>query len=126
MAAKKILVADDESHILHVVSLKLQNAGYEVLTASDGQEALELALSEHPDLLITDYHMPQMSGLELCQKLKQDPATAKIPTIMLTARGYQLDENDTGQSGALRMISKPFSPRHLLSTVNEVLMEAAV
>jgi len=126
MAAKKILVADDESHILNVVSLKLRNAGYDVITASDGQEALELALSEHPDLLITDYHMPQMSGLELCQKLKQDPATAKIPTIMLTARGYQLDENDTGQSGALRMISKPFSPRHLLSTVNEVLMEAAV
>jgi len=126
MAAKKILVADDESHILNVVSLKLRNAGYDVITASDGQEALELALSEHPDLLITDYHMPQMSGLELCQKLKQDPATAKIPTIMLTARGYQLDENDTGQSGALRMIRKPFSPRHLLSTVNEVLMEAAV
>ncbi|MGD1277084.1 MAG: response regulator [Tepidisphaeraceae bacterium] len=126
MAAKKILVADDESHILNVVSLKLRNAGYEVVTASDGQEALELALSEHPDLLITDYHMPQMSGLELCQKLKQDPATAKIPTIMLTARGYQLDERDTEQSGVARMISKPFSPRHLLSTVNEVLMEAAV
>src|SRR5580692_265856 len=81
MAAKKILVADDESHILHVVSLKLRNAGFEVLTAADGQEALELAQSERPDLLITDYHMPQLSGLELCQKLKQDPATARIPGI---------------------------------------------
>jgi CheY-like chemotaxis protein len=125
MPAKKILVADDESHILHVVSLKLRNAGYEVVTASDGQEALEMAQSERPDLLITAYHLPQLSGLELCQKLKQDPATAKIPAIMLTARGYQLDPKDTEQSGILRMLSKPFSPRQLLSTVNEVLLEAA-
>jgi CheY-like chemotaxis protein len=125
MAAKKILVADDESHILNVVSLKLRNAGYEVICASDGQEALEMAQADHPDLLITDYHMPQLSGLELCQKLKQDPATAHIPAIMLTARGYHLDTKDTEQSGILRMLSKPFSPRHLLSTVNEVLLEAA-
>jgi len=125
MAGKKILVCDDESHILHVVSLKLRNAGYEVLTAADGQEALELAIAERPDLIITDYHMPSLSGLELCQKLKQDPATAKIPAIMLTARGYQLDPNDTRDSGILRMLSKPFSPRHLLTTMNEVLLEAA-
>src|SRR5580658_705242 len=125
MPAKKILVADDESHILHVVSLKLRNAGYDVVTASDGQEALEMAQSERPDLLITDYHMPQLSGLELCQKLKQDPTTAKIPAIMLTARGYQLDAQDTEQNGILRMLSKPFSPRHLLSTVNEVLAAAS-
>lgn len=124
-ANKKILVADDESHILHVVSLKLRNAGFEVVTAADGQEALELAISEHPDLLITDYHMPQLSGLELCQKLKQDPATAKIPAIMLTARGYHLDPKDTEDNGILRMLSKPFSPRHLLTTVNEVLLESA-
>ena len=125
MGAKKILVADDESHILNVVSLKLRNAGFEVVTASDGLEALELAQTERPDLLITDYHMPQLSGLELCQRLKQDPATAKIPAIMLTARGYQLDVQDTEQNGILRMLSKPFSPRHLLSTVNEVLASAA-
>jgi CheY-like chemotaxis protein len=125
MSAKKILVADDESHILHVVSLKLRNAGFDVLTASDGQEALELAISERPDLLITDYHMPQLSGLELCRKLKHDPITAKIPAIMLTARGYDLDLKDTQDSGILRMLSKPFSPRALLTTVNEVLLEAA-
>jgi CheY-like chemotaxis protein len=124
MSARKILVADDESHILNVVSLKLRNAGFEVVTASDGQEALELAISEHPDLIITDYHMPNLSGLEMCQKLKEDPATAGIPAIMLTARGYHLDPKDTQQSGILRMISKPFSPRQLLATVNEVLVEA--
>jgi two-component system alkaline phosphatase synthesis response regulator PhoP len=121
MSEKTILVADDESHILHVVSLKLRNAGFRVITARDGQEALEMAQAQHPDLLITDYHMPQLSGLELCQRLKQDARTADIPAIMLTARGYHLEPRDTAESGILRMLSKPFSPRHLLSTVNEVL-----
>src|SRR3954471_19890893 len=125
MGEKKILVADDETHILHVVSLKLRNAGFNVLTARDGQEALEMALQEMPDLIITDYHMPQLSGLELCQRLKQDTATSRIPAIMLTARGYHLDPSDTEQSGILRMLSKPFSPRQLLTTVNEVLERAA-
>jgi two-component system, OmpR family, alkaline phosphatase synthesis response regulator PhoP len=121
MSEKTILVADDETHILHVVSLKLRNAGFRVITARDGQEALEMAQAQHPDLLITDYHMPQLSGLELCQRLKQDARTSDIPAIMLTARGYHLEPRDTEQSGILRMLSKPFSPRHLLSTVNEVL-----
>lgn len=125
MSEKTILVADDETHILHVVSLKLRNAGYRVLTAQDGMEALEMAQHERPDLLITDYHMPQLSGIELCQKLKSDPATSGIPAIMLTARGYHLEPHDTEQSGILRMISKPFSPRQLLTTVNEVLLNAA-
>src|SRR5438874_7860892 len=96
---KTILVADDETHILHVVSLKLRNAGYRVLTARDGQEAFEIASAEKPDLLITDYHMPQLSGLELCQKLKQDPATRLIPAIMLTARGYHLEPHDPEPKG---------------------------
>lgn len=121
MSERTILVADDESHILHVVSLKLRNAGFRVLTARDGAEALEMAQQENPDLLITDYHMPELSGLELCQRLKQDEKTSRIPAIMLTARGYHLEPHDTEQSGILRMLSKPFSPRQLLSTVNEVL-----
>jgi two-component system, OmpR family, alkaline phosphatase synthesis response regulator PhoP len=121
LEGKTILVADDESHILHVVSLKLRNAGFRVLTARDGQEALDLAAAEHPDLLITDYHMPQLSGLELCQRLKSDPATRSIPAIMLTARGYHLEPHDTEQNGILRMLSKPFSPRQLLATVNQIL-----
>lgn len=122
---KTILVADDESHILNVVSLKLTNAGYTVFTAGDGQEALELATAQRPDLLITDYHMPQLSGLELCQRLRQNPATAGIPTIMLTARGYSLESSDTELNGINRMLSKPFSPRQLLATVSEMLAVAA-
>jgi len=121
MSEKTILVADDESHILNVVSLKLRNAGFRVLTANDGQEALDLAIAERPDLVITDYHMPHLSGLELCRRLRQLDQTSKIPSIMLTARGYHLDPRDTAESGILRMLSKPFSPRHLLATVNEVL-----
>lgn len=122
---RTILVADDEAHILHVVSLKLRNAGYRVITAKDGQEAFEIATAEHPDLIITDYHMPQLSGLELCQRLKADPQTAKIPAVMLTARGYHLEPQDTEQSGISRVLSKPFSPRQLLNTVNELLGVAA-
>jgi CheY-like chemotaxis protein len=122
---KTILVADDESHILNVVSLKLRNAGFNVVTARDGQEALELAQAERPDLLITDYHMPQLSGIELCRRLKQEAATSRIPAIMLTARGYNLEPEDTEQSGILRMLSKPFSPRQLLTTVTEVLESLA-
>jgi two-component system phosphate regulon response regulator PhoB len=122
-ADKTILVADDESHILSVVSLKLRNAGFRVLTARDGQEALDVALQERPDLLITDYHMPLLSGLELCQRLRQQDAS--VPTIMLTARGYSLEPADTSQNGILRMLSKPFSPRHLLATVHELLGQRA-
>jgi CheY-like chemotaxis protein len=125
MKEKTILVADDESHILNVVSLKLRNAGFRVLTASDGQEALDLATQERPDLLITDYHMPHLSGLELCRRMKQGEATSSIPAIMLTARGYHLEPRDTEESGIQRMLSKPFSPRHLLATVQEVLEGAA-
>lgn len=125
MTEKTILVADDETHILHVVSLKLRNAGYRVVTARDGQEALELALQEKPDLLITDYHMPELSGLELCRRLKQEPTTCHMPAIMLTARGYHLEPHDTEESGILRMLSKPFSPRQLLATVDEVLGKVA-
>lgn len=124
-SGKTILVADDESHILNVVSLKLRNAGFNVVTARDGQEALELAQAERPDLLITDYHMPQLSGIELCRRLKQEAATSRIPAIMLTARGYNLEPGDTEQSGILRMLSKPFSPRQLLTTVTEVLESLA-
>ena len=119
--SKKILVADDESHILNVVSLKLTNAGYLVVTASDGQEAFDLVTSQRPDLIITDYHMPMLSGLELCQKLRQSEATAGIPTIMLTARGYGLEPADMEQNGISRLVSKPFSPRQLLATVDEML-----
>lgn len=124
MLGKKILVADDESHILHVVSLKLRNAGFTVVTACDGQEALDLARLELPDLLIIDYQMPHLSGLEVCQRLRHEPATNRIRAILLTARGYDLNLADVEPTGVARILSKPFSPRQLLATANEMLTEA--
>ena len=117
---KHILVVDDDSSVLDVLTRAL--VGYRMSIARDPDEALHVASNFGSlDLLITDYHMPQLSGLELCQRLKQDPNTSMIPAIMLTARGYHLEPRDTQESGILRMLSKPFSPRHLLATVNEVL-----
>src|ERR1051325_1062659 len=107
MTARTILVADDETHILNVVSMKLRNAGYRVVTARDGREALDAALHEKPDLVITDYHMPELSGLELCRRLKDVASTCHIPAIMLTARGYNLEAHDTEGSGVLFMIRTP-------------------
>jgi len=123
---KKILVADDEVHILHVVSLKLRNGGYQVITAQDGREALELAQVEKPDLIITDYQMPFLSGLELCRRLKQIPATAQIPVIMLTARGFSLDNQVMAAAGILTCVNKPFSPREILLMVDDILAGAVL
>jgi len=117
----RILLADDEAHILHVVSLKLRNAGYEVMTAADGQEALELARAERPDLVITDYQMPQLTGLELCAELRAEEATRDIPALMLTARGFSLTDEDLARTNIAEVISKPFSPRAILTRVQELL-----
>ena len=84
-----------------------------------------MAQAEKPDLLITDYHMPHLSGLELCQKLRKIPRSPTFPRSLLSARGYNLEEVDTEKSGIVRMISKPFSPRQLLTAVDEVLAAVA-
>lgn len=119
--SKKIVVADDEAHILHVVSMKLSNAGYEVLTAMDGEEALELCTSELPDMLITDYQMPLKSGLELCKQLRNNPETKDIPAMMLTARGFDIEQGEMTDAGITAVFAKPFSPREILAKVNEIL-----
>lgn len=116
-----ILAVDDETHILHVVSLKLRNAGYDVITAEDGEEALALALERRPDLIITDFQMPFMTGLELCIQLKQQPATAQLPALMLTARGFNLGEEDMARTNIAAVLSKPFSPREVLGRVHELI-----
>jgi two-component system, OmpR family, alkaline phosphatase synthesis response regulator PhoP len=119
--AARILVADDEAHIVQVVSLKLRNAGYEVITAADGEEAFESACANHPDLIITDFQMPYMTGLELCRALAEKPATAAIPVFMLTARGYALEEKDLSIGNIRHVLAKPFSPRNVLLLVEQAL-----
>ena len=117
----KILVVDDEAHILHVVSMKLRNAGYEVITAEDGEEGLESALQHKPDLIITDYQMPFMTGLELCTKLKEHEATRSTPALMLTARGFGLAPEYLDKTNIAGVLSKPFSPREILGRVQELV-----
>ncbi|MHC4414857.1 MAG: response regulator [Planctomycetota bacterium] len=123
--AGRVLVVDDEAHILHVLSLKLRNAGYEVFTSVDGEEAFELAAQELPDLVITDFQMPYMTGLELCRELAGHGPTAHIPVLILTARGYALDEEDLKIGNIKGVLSKPFSPRAVLEVVKDTLATAA-
>ena len=117
----RILVIDDESHILHVLSLKLGKAGYEVLTAVDGEEGLHLAKESGPDLVITDIQMPYMTGIELSRALADDETTAGIPVIILTARGYALSSDDLQIQNVREVLSKPFSPRSLIELVSATL-----
>ena len=125
MANKKVLIVDDEIHIVQVVAIKLRNNGFDVITAENGQEALDAAISEKPDLIITDFQMPIMNGLELVEKLRAEPDIADTPVIMLTARGFALED---GQKEALAVsdcLSKPFSPRELLEKVESVVKQTA-
>jgi CheY-like chemotaxis protein len=122
---RKILIADDEPHILHVVSMKLRNAGYEVITAVDGAEALELCASEKPDLLITDFHMPVISGMELCKQLRRSAETKDIPTILLTARGFDITSDEMVEAGVQMVLGKPFSPSELLKKAEQLLAQRA-
>jgi len=117
----KILVADDEAHILRVLSMKLSNAGYEVITAVDGEEALELCRSEEPDLVITDYQMPYLTGLELCKQLRSTQGLESIPAIMLTAREFDIEPGAMEDAGIAEVLGKPFSPREVLQKVKDLL-----
>ena len=121
MNNKRVLVADDETAILNVISYKLSDAGLDVITARDGRQALELAKSECPDLLIIDFHMPGLSGLEVCLQLRSDPSTTHIRTIMLTACGMDIDQADLERAGITLLMSKPFSPREVLARAQDLL-----
>jgi len=123
MSQGTILVADDETHILNVVSIKLQNAGFAVITAEDGADAYAQAVTKRPDLIISDYQMPRLSGLELACKLWRDPMTSDIPIMLLTARGFDLPEKEKNISNIRCVLAKPFSPRQILARVNELLAE---
>lgn len=121
MSTKTILAVDDEAHILHVVSLKLQNAGFTVITANDAEEALEAAATAAIDLLITDYQMPGMSGLDLARRLHAEPGRKHLPAMLLTAHGLALEQVELAHAGITACMSKPFSPRDLLEKVHELL-----
>jgi DNA-binding response OmpR family regulator len=121
MPQVRILVCDDDAHILHVVATKLRNGGFEVITAADGEEAWEAIVDNAPQLIITDYQMPGLSGLEICAKLRAHPELRQVPVILLTARGYTLDDAKLRESKISGVMVKPFSPRDLLRNVREIL-----
>ncbi len=121
--SKKILVADDEAHILHVLTMKLRNAGYDVITAVDGEEALDLCLVERPDMVITDFQMPLKSGLELCRELHAHETMRNVPVMMLTARNFDLSNEELSEAGVALVMAKPFGPREVLAKVRQLLGE---
>ena len=121
MAGKRVLVVDDEIHIVHVVAIKLRNNGYDVITADNGIDAYELVCKEKPDIVVTDYQMPGMSGLELVEKIRSNEQTKSIPTIMLTARSFAISKEQQEQLEISGCLSKPFSPRELLGNIEDVL-----
>ena len=126
MTGKRVLVVDDEIHIIHVVAIKLRNNGYEVISADNGAEAFELACEEKPDIIVTDFQMPVMSGLELVEKLRQRDDTKDIPVIMLTARSFAISKEQQEDLQISSCLSKPFSPKELLGNIEDVLYQKQV
>ncbi len=119
---KRVLLCDDEIHILRAAEFKLKRAGYDVRIAGDGQEGWEMIGESLPDIVITDCQMPRLDGLGLVRRIREDPATRHLPILMLTAKGYELNSNELlSQWNVAALIAKPFSPRELLEIVNRTL-----
>lgn len=122
--ASRVLLCDDEIHILRAAEFKIKRAGYSVRTAGDGEEAWQLMQDQVPDLLITDCQMPRLGGVGLVRRMRQDRRTADVPVFMLTAKGYELShEQLASELGVSAVIAKPFSPRELLKRVESILGE---
>jgi two-component system phosphate regulon response regulator PhoB len=117
----KILVVDDEPDAVELVEFNLKNAGFEVITAADGAEALKKARSTLPDLILLDLMIPEVDGLEVCKLLRRDAATAGIPILMLTAKAAEIDRVLGLELGADDYVTKPFSPRELMLRIKGLL-----
>ncbi len=116
--AKKVLIADDEKDILEIISYNLNNEGYDIYTAKDGNEALDMARKIHPDLIILDIMMPYKTGIEVCQILRSSDEFQETLIIFLTALNDELSHIKGFESGADDYVSKPISPKVLVSRVN--------
>jgi CheY-like chemotaxis protein len=125
MTQQTIIIADDEAFLAQMLSFNIQKSGHKVLIARDGVELCDLAKLKRPNLIITDYQMPIMNGLSACIQLKQNPITAEIPVLMLTARGHRLSPEELSQTNIRLMMPKPFSVREVISQVDRLLHAAA-
>lgn len=121
MTMKKILIADDEENLRILVRTTLEDPDYQIIEAADGDEALRLIRQERPDVILLDWMMPGMTGIEVLQAVKADAALASIPVIMLTAKAQAVDRERGLQMGALDYLFKPFSPLELLNIVERLL-----
>ncbi len=125
MTAKRILIVEDEKAIRDMIAFGLRRAGYEVSEAEDCRSARAQIVDARPDLLLVDWMLPDMSGLELTRTLRRSKDTAEIPVIMLTAKAEEQDKIGGLDCGADDYITKPFSPRELLARIQAVLRRAA-
>ncbi len=122
--AKKILVVDDEARVLMVIQKRLESAGYEVITAMDGNEGLSKARSENPDLIVLDLILPKLNGYQVCSILKRDSYYKQIPILMLTARSQERDVDEGMRVGADAYMTKPFKNELLLGQIEQLLAKA--
>jgi two-component system phosphate regulon response regulator PhoB len=124
----KILVVDDEPEAVELVEFNLRQAGFDVVTAADGAEALKRARALLPNLIVLDLMLPEVDGLEVCKMLRRDPLTAAVPIVMVTARAAEIDRVLGLELGADDYITKPFSPRELTLRIKKILQrrQAAV
>ncbi len=118
---KRILVVDDLPENVFLLQDRLENEGYEVITAYDGKTGIAKAISDMPDLILLDVMMPEMSGIEACKILKQDPSTADIPIIIVTAKSGAEDAKEGLEAGAFDYIKKPFEKVEMLARINSAL-----
>lgn len=117
----KILVVDDESDAVELISFNLKNAGFEVISAVDGAEAIRKARTFGPHLVVLDVMLPEIDGLEVCKLMRRDPVTSNVPILMLTARATELDRVLGLELGADDYVTKPFSPRELVLRIKRLL-----
>ncbi len=118
---KTILIADDEAPIRRLIQFRLEKDGYRTLLAQDGLEAVFMAQQEKPDLIIFDIMMPKLDGFSAARKLKEDPSTASIPFIFLTAKGEEADRITAHRLGCVDFMVKPFSPKTLSRRIATLL-----
>ncbi|MCS7282202.1 MAG: response regulator [Anaerolineae bacterium] len=120
----RILVAEDERDIRELIAFTLRFAGFDVILATNGAEAVELAEANPPDLIILDVRMPKMSGYEACRRLKENPRTSSVPVVFLSAKGQDSEIQQGLASGADEYILKPFAPDELIQQVRDILNRA--
>jgi CheY-like chemotaxis protein len=118
---KRILIAEDERDIRDLIAFTLRFAGYEVLTANNGEEAVQMTEKEMPDLVLTDVRMPKMTGYEACKQIKANPKTQHIPVVFLSAKGQEAEVQSGMAAGADEYLLKPFAPDQLTRKVAEIL-----